>query len=349
MASSKLSDADKQIILDLYRQPEETTSTLAERYGVSNSTISRVLKQNLPADEYSQLIQQKRSGATAAVTVPKVPASEPAVAVKDLPKPKTIISPATETPPVAEDKSLPKPKTVIKTVIPAPEETEPPTDISVGTSSPAAPIRRRRSSANVAAPEGDQAPQNVPTLPTRSQPEQPIVSASALDEDEEDESEKVPLTAWDEEGSDDLNSVDGIDTDEDYGDEDDLENDEEEEEEDWDNTVTTQSSPRQERLEILPFDQASFQRTCYLVVDRLAELITCPLRDFSDLGQIPKEEEQARTLPIFENHRIARRFSRRNQRVIKIPDGSIIPKTQPYLQAKGITRLLINGQVYALH
>jgi hypothetical protein len=38
---------------------------------------------------------------------------------------------------------------------------------------------------------------------------------------------------------------------------------------------------------------------------------------------------------VFNNHRVARRFSRRNQRVVKIPDGSVIRKTQPYLQAKG--------------
>lgn len=44
MSAKKLSDADKQEIIEQYRQPGETTSTLAQRYGVSNSTISRLLK-----------------------------------------------------------------------------------------------------------------------------------------------------------------------------------------------------------------------------------------------------------------------------------------------------------------
>jgi transposase-like protein len=64
MCPRKLSDADKSDILNLYRNPEETTSTLALRYGVSNSTISRILKSNLIESEYEELIQQKRLNRT---------------------------------------------------------------------------------------------------------------------------------------------------------------------------------------------------------------------------------------------------------------------------------------------
>ncbi|HEY9599954.1 MAG TPA: hypothetical protein V6D33_20030, partial [Cyanophyceae cyanobacterium] len=64
MSPRKLSDSDKSNILNLYRNPEETTSTLAVRYGVSNSTISRILKSNLLESEYEVLIQQKRLNRT---------------------------------------------------------------------------------------------------------------------------------------------------------------------------------------------------------------------------------------------------------------------------------------------
>ncbi len=60
MAPRKLSDSDKSEIVDLYREPSQTTSTLAEQYGVSNSTISRILKTSIPSEEYSELISQKR-------------------------------------------------------------------------------------------------------------------------------------------------------------------------------------------------------------------------------------------------------------------------------------------------
>lgn len=59
--AKKLTQKDKSEILKLYYNPEETTSTLAVRYGVSHSTISRLLKSTLLPDEYEVLIQQKRS------------------------------------------------------------------------------------------------------------------------------------------------------------------------------------------------------------------------------------------------------------------------------------------------
>ena len=64
MSPRKLTETDKKDILKLYRQPEETTSTLADRYGVSNSTISRLLKSTLLESDYEALIQQKRANRT---------------------------------------------------------------------------------------------------------------------------------------------------------------------------------------------------------------------------------------------------------------------------------------------
>jgi hypothetical protein len=101
-------------------------------------------------------------------------------------------------------------------------------------------------------------------------------------------------------------------------------------------------------LEVLPLNPSSLPRTCYIVVDKTAELVTCPLKDFGELGQIPDAEVHQRILPVFDNHRAARRFSNRNQRIVKVPDGKMLSKTADHLQAKGITRLLIDGHVYAL-
>jgi hypothetical protein len=86
-----------------------------------------------------------------------------------------------------------------------------------------------------------------------------------------------------------------------------------------------------------------------VVVERTSsELVVLPLRTFAELGQIPEEEGESRTLPVFENHNVARRFSRRNQRVVKVPDGTLLQTTSAYLKAKGITRLFIDGQVFSL-
>jgi len=101
-------------------------------------------------------------------------------------------------------------------------------------------------------------------------------------------------------------------------------------------------------VHVLPLSEAAFPGTYYLVIDRFADLITRPLKDFGDLGRFPSEEIQEKTLPVFDNHRVARRFSNRTQRVIKVPNGSMLQKVCSHLYSKGITRLLLNGQVYSL-
>ncbi len=85
------------------------------------------------------------------------------------------------------------------------------------------------------------------------------------------------------------------------------------------------------------------------MINLRSELITRPLKDFIDLGHIPTSESEQLTLPVFDNHFLAKRFSHpRSQRVIKIPNSSMLEVTSSCLIAKGITRLLFDGQVFSL-
>ncbi len=63
----------------MYKHTGETTSTLAERYGVSNSTISRMLKSTLPEQEYEVLIASKRAARVPGNETIKQVASAPAI------------------------------------------------------------------------------------------------------------------------------------------------------------------------------------------------------------------------------------------------------------------------------
>lgn len=321
MAPQKVSDSDKQAVLDLYRHSDETSSTLAARYGVSNTTISRILKQGLSENEYEALIQRKRiAGRTPA---PAAPAAAPAAAIA---APPVSIVPAAPIP----DPIEPEPE--LSAVVDQPPIAEPsPSD---------KPLRRRRSSAveesivtDWSAAEVAEVAEAVEAafVPVEPKPKKrildpvpaPMSAPPAIDEDEDD----------------DLDDLDD-DLDDDLEDEDD--------EDDEDDGLAAMQVHSKSFIQVLPLSEAAMPKTCYLVVDRASELITRPLRDFAELGQIPTEEVQAKTLPIFDNHRVARRFSRRMQRVVKVPDSQVITKVSSYLQAKGITRLLIDGQVYSL-
>lgn len=285
MSPRKLTNDNKQEILKLYRETGETTSTLADRYGVSSSTISRFLKTHLRESEYEDLIQQKRLARTPKgvmqleseqdseeVSYPSLFADfEPQTAPKPLEKPIIL---ATEVKPVT---------TPVADIYPPYEEEE---------------------------------------------------------EEEEEDLGNMDVAALGEMFGEDLLDLDEDDEDIDEEDDDEWE---QEREIDYPKPIAKTA-----QVQILPISAASFPKTCYLVIDRAAELITRPLREFADLGRIPSEEVQQKTLPIFDNHRVARRFSKRRERVIKVPDGRLIQKTRTYLEAKGITRLLLDGQIYSL-
>ena len=276
MSPRKLSDSDKKEILNLYRHSAETTSTLAVRYGVSSSTISRFLKGNLSHSEYEELIQQKRLGRTPNRIQKELRDDESKVEQLSIP----IIQP-----------QQPSPEKVAETKI---------------------------------------SPPVIKETPTENNEEE------LLQEEEDDDVDRSDVIALQEMLGEELG---------------DLDEDEDEDEDDWD--VNEDEDPiahlvNNVKLQVFPLSEANFPSICYLVIDRGAELITRPLKEFADLGTIPSEEIQQKTLPVFDNHRVARRFSNRFQRVIKVPDGRLLQKTSSYLEAKGITRLLIDGQVYSV-
>ncbi|MDX2241275.1 MAG: helix-turn-helix domain-containing protein [Leptolyngbyaceae cyanobacterium bins.302] len=326
MTARKLSDSEKQDILDLYRTTGETSSSLASRYGVSTSTVSRLLKSSLPADEYEALIQQKRSMRAAEVVVED-----------------TLQEPDSDA--GADEIQAP----VAESIPPEPEPVEPvrmiPVEPANGKSKPILRRSKQRSSSASDPDEAEVEQLEVPLagLDGEAMPA-PKADASVAEAEvlKEILSQNV-IEPEEEDLSDDLE--DELD------DEDEDEDEDEDFDEDGSQPFLVSSRLKEGfAVQILPLEEAPIPRTCYLVVDRAAELVAPPLRDFGDLGQIPAEEVQAKTLPIFDNHRIAKRYSNpRTQRVIKLPDGRILSKTSSHLRAKGITRLLIDGRVYSLN
>jgi transposase-like protein len=334
MAPTKLSESDKQNIITLYRQPEETTANIASRYGVSTTTISRILRQSLPEEEYEALIQLKRSGVT------KLQIDE------DL---------LSETAPLLEN--------INSAAISLDEEqARPDEETTVFDAEPTTKLQRRQRKRPTAVADAsikhreleDQLPLlDLPDTVKQPKPKLPQPFDRQVSDLQEILQEEIlsPVDDY----TDDLEDEDdelSEELDDDDFDDNDLEDDDSLDEAFAPQVGALRKMPAlvqgETMLQVLPLAEATIPKIFYLVVDRSAELITRPLKDFADLGRIPEAETLERTLPIFDNHRVAKRFLRRSQRVIKIPDGRVLPKVSPYLQAKGITRLLIDGQVYSL-
>lgn len=317
MPPKKLSESDKQEILDRYCQSDETTVSLAAEFGVSTSTISRLLKQSLSEEDYEAVMQRKRQGRQEAEQ-DLLPGFDNGLLTADVAKA------------VESERSKPQ--------------------------------RRQRKRSGTGFISAEQLAASVAQL---SQLEQaPLTRSEAEDSPVEPTPEiliQAPVLATPEtlasQPFDDLDEEAEPDDDDDLDDldDDDLDDLDDDDLDDYDDALADPLSgldsmqlPAAGQLQILPFVESSLPRTCYVVVDRSSELITRPLKDFTDLGQLGSEEKQEKTLPIFDNHRVAKRFLRRMQRIVKVPDGRIFNKVKPYLQAKGITHLLIDGQVYSL-
>lgn len=458
MSPKKLTESDKQDILKLYRESDETTSTLAAQYGVSNSTISRLLKMSLDSTEYDRLIQQKkRQGRLAgrdrplweAETTSEGPSQEsPQLGVRSSDEsvqeaaiyPEALSSAEEETweadttpgdrspiqprePseietssswdfPADEDRSSAEDETQ-RPMVPsdrqeaesswnlrgAEDDTETAPDGDRQEESNGLIRRRRRRSArempqvreSTASPtpmpptesqfEAEESefpqihhwsprtPPSPPKIRNRPSPAQAKETAEMSAKESEAEEAETHLQrptsedTWGEtatqltffsdsdENPSDFNAWETL-LDEDLAPLEEAEDDFEDlEEEDWEDDTPETITPtpiRTTDVQVLPLADATLPKSCYLVIDRSGELVTRPLKDFSDLGRIPNPELHSRTLPIFENHKVARRFSGNRQRVIKVPDARILAKTSAYLEAKGIARLLFDGRVYAL-
>ncbi len=353
MSPAKLSDTDKQELVDLYRQTPATTSTLAERFGVSISTVSRLLKNAIASTEYENLVLEKRGSRFAkgdsqlVLPLTKVEKPKP-LKQKDQEK-ENIDVPAIanlndtdggKNDPAEDEKTvshIKRRRTRSRKTIdsPPPEPVVPAVEIDTPAivdqvdqfvESPNDPIENRE--------EWETEVEPVRAITPR--PQIVSIKPSALDEIVKDIDEDLDLL--DEEDDEEL---------------DDLEDDEDDEDDDEDDyseelAVATDKNSANGFIDILPFAQVTMPKHCYLVVDNKADLIVRPLNEFSLGGTIPPTELKEKTLPIFDNHRIARRFSLRTQKVIKVPNGEIVQKTAPALKAKGITRVFINGNVYAL-
>ena len=97
-----------------------------------------------------------------------------------------------------------------------------------------------------------------------------------------------------------------------------------------------------------PLVDGSLPSTVYLLVDREVELKGTPVKDFSELGAVADTEMEQQAIALFSNPRQAKRQCGRSQRVIKVPDSGVFGRTAPFILAQGISRIVLEGSLYAI-
>jgi hypothetical protein len=104
----------------------------------------------------------------------------------------------------------------------------------------------------------------------------------------------------------------------------------------------------QEPVQCRCLSEAQLPATAYLLVDKTVELQPVALSECADLGPLSEEEAERQALQVYVNPRHAKRQCGRSQRVIPLPDLSLLQRTAPFLLAQGISRVVIEGSLYSL-
>ncbi|MEB3271778.1 MAG: hypothetical protein VKJ44_09055 [Synechococcus sp.] len=356
MAAPRLSDAQKQELLGRFRDGE-SSQALAEHYGCSANTVTRVVKGLLQPAAYEELkrIRSRRlAGAPAASAVAEAATAllQPELSLALQAQPAGASDPWQ----LGHDSAL--------AAAPAAAEGGAIWRRDPATADPSGQLPGReqpRADAGIPARHDETDP-----APDRDGEPEPLDGDDDLDEAVLEQEKRKELGDPEPEDDDpdaaDLEDADLDPEDDDFGQEDpedDLLGEEDLDSDNFDAEFDDGDDPdgadfradllaQRSACVVIPWSDGDIPDSGYLLVDKTVELQALPLAQIPELGLLAPEEEQRQALVVYTNPRQAKRLCGRSQRVIRIPDTQVLARTAPYLLAQGISRVVIEGSLYAL-
>ena len=104
----------------------------------------------------------------------------------------------------------------------------------------------------------------------------------------------------------------------------------------------------QKDLSSIPLSEANLPNIVYMIVDNKIELQTKLLRDYPEWRFLSEDELNRRTIEIFSDMKIARKFCNKGQKVIKVPNTDVFRIASPTLLSKGISRIVNSEKLISL-
>ncbi len=89
-------------------------------------------------------------------------------------------------------------------------------------------------------------------------------------------------------------------------------------------------------------------KVVYMIVDKKIELETKLLKDYSDWQFLSQSELNRKTIEIYFDIIIAKRFCNKEQKVIKVPNTKVFSIVAPLLVSRGISRIVCPDKLIAL-
>ena len=98
----------------------------------------------------------------------------------------------------------------------------------------------------------------------------------------------------------------------------------------------------------VPISEIEFPKVVYMIVDKKIELEIKYLKDYPEWQFLSKEELNRKTIQIYDDLKIAKRFCNIEQKVIKVPNTNVFKIVAPFLISKGISRIVTSDKLISL-
>ena len=105
---------------------------------------------------------------------------------------------------------------------------------------------------------------------------------------------------------------------------------------------------QQKDLSSVPISDIDFPEIVYMVVHKTIELETKLLKDYPEWHFLSNSDLNRKTIEIYLDIKIAKRFCNKDQKVIKVPNPNVLKIVAPILISRGISRIISDKNLIAL-
>ena len=108
------------------------------------------------------------------------------------------------------------------------------------------------------------------------------------------------------------------------------------------------NNEKQKDLSSISISEINFPKIVYMIVDSKIELEIKLLGDYPNWQFLSQDELKRKTIEIYFDLKIAKKFCNKEQKVIKVPNTDVFRIVSPILISRGISRIVCPDQLIAL-
>lgn len=105
---------------------------------------------------------------------------------------------------------------------------------------------------------------------------------------------------------------------------------------------------KQKDLSSVSISEIKLPNLVYMIVDKKIELEIKLLKDYPEWSFLPIDDLNRKTISIYFDLKIAKRFCNKEQKVIKVPNTDVFRIVAPILVSRGISRIVSSEKLIAL-